>query len=139
MAAQYGERTAGGLGSAAMADGIRWDDLPTVLEGPGTEIRRTDEGGLALCLLRLEKGVDTHPLFAGLPGDECQCHHWGYMISGTIRVHTASGTRDFEAGETYYWAPGHNLEAITDCEYLEISPTDEYDALMEHCKRVMAG
>ena len=53
--------------------------------------------------------------------------------------HTSSGTRDYEAGETYYWAPGHNLEAITACEYLEISPADEYDALMEHCRRVMAG
>ena len=30
-----------------MADGITWDDLPTELEGPGTEIRRTDRGGLA--------------------------------------------------------------------------------------------
>ena len=71
-----------------MADGITWDDLPTELEGPGTEIRRTDRGGLALCLLRLEKGVDTRPLFKGMPDDECQCTHWGYMISGTIRVHT---------------------------------------------------
>ena len=89
--------------------------------GPGTEIRRTDRGGLALCLLRLEKGVDTRPLFKGMPDDECQCTHWGYMISGTIRVHAATGSTDYEAGETYHWAPGHNLEAITDCEYLEIS------------------
>jgi hypothetical protein len=122
-----------------MADGITWDDLPTELEGPGTEIRRTDRGGLALCLLRLEKGVDTRPLFKGMPDDECQCTHWGYMISGTIRVHTATGSTDYEAGETYHWAPGHNLEAITDCEYLEISPSDEYDVLMAHCRRVMAG
>ena len=45
----------------SMADGITWDDLPTELEGPGTEIRRTDRGGLAVCLLRLRKGVDTRP------------------------------------------------------------------------------
>ena len=122
-----------------MADGITWDDLPTELEGPGVEIRRADHGGLAMCLLRLEQGVDTHPLFAGMPNDECQCHHWGYMISGTIRVHTGSGTTDYSAGETYYWAPGHNLEAVTACEYLEISPASEYDDLMAHCRRVMAG
>jgi hypothetical protein len=122
-----------------MADGMTWERLPTVLKGPGTEIRREDRGGLAVCLLRLDKGVDTRPLFTGLPNDECQCTHWGYMIRGTIRVHTADGSTDYETGETYHWAPGHNLEALTDCEYLELSPADEYDALMAHCERVMSG
>jgi len=54
-------------------------------------------------------------------------------------VHSADGARDYEAGETYFWAPGHNLEAVTDAEYLEITKTDEYDGLMGHCKKVMAG
>jgi quercetin dioxygenase-like cupin family protein len=57
------------------------------------------------------------------------------MIRGTIRVHTADGSQTFEAGETYYWPPGHNLEAVTDCEYLEVSPAAEYDLLMEHVAR----
>ena len=56
-----------------------------------------------------------------------------------MRVHSADGHRDYEAGESYYWAPGHNLEAVTDAEYLEISRNEEYDALMEHCARVMSG
>jgi hypothetical protein len=29
-------------------------------------------------------------------------------------VHTSDGFRDVDAGEAYYWPPGHNLEAITD-------------------------
>lgn len=77
-------------------------------------------------------GLHTGPLFKGLPDDQCQCPHWGYMIRGTIRVHTSDGSRDFETGEAYYWPPGHNLEAVTDCEYLEITPAREFDALMEH-------
>ena len=56
-----------------------------------------------------------------------------------MRVHNADGHRNYEAGESYYWAPGHNLEAVTDAEYLEISRNEEYDALMEHCARVMSG
>ncbi|MGH2892703.1 MAG: hypothetical protein ACRDPM_05465 [Solirubrobacteraceae bacterium] len=52
-----------------MADGITWDDLPTELAGPGTEIRRRDYDGLAMCLIRLDAGRRTDPLFAGLPGD----------------------------------------------------------------------
>ena len=66
-------------------------------------------------------GAKTDPLFAGLPDDRCQCAHWGYIISGTMRVHGADGARDYEAGETYYWEPGHNLEAVTDAEYVEIT------------------
>ena len=90
-------------------------------------------------LIRLDAGLKTDPLFAGLPDDRCQCAHWGYIISGTMRVHSADGSRDYAAGETYYWEPGHNLEAVTDAEYIEITRSDEYDALMAHCKRVMAG
>ena len=111
-----------------MADGITWDDLPTELAGPGTEIRRQDYDGLAICLIRLEAGVRTDPLFAGMPDDRCQCAHWGHIMSGTMRVHGAEGARDYTAGESYYWAPGHNLEAVTDAEYLEITRSEETTA-----------
>ncbi len=122
-----------------MADGLTWDDLAPALEGPGVEIRRGDFGGLAVALIRLQAGVKTDPLFAGLPDGECQCDHWGYIQSGTMRVHSADGARDYEAGESYYWPAGHNLEAVTDAEYLEITKSDQYDELMAHCHRVMAG
>jgi hypothetical protein len=47
------------------------------LEGPGVGIRRMDADGLAVCLIRLNAGLRTDPLFAGLPNDQCQCAHWG--------------------------------------------------------------
>jgi hypothetical protein len=122
-----------------MADGLTWDDMPTVLQGPGAEIRRRDFDGLAIALIRLDAGLRTDPLFAGLPGDRCQCAHWGYIIRGTMRVHGPDGPTDFDAGESYYWPPGHNLEAVTDTEYVEITRSAEYDGLMEHCARVMGG
>ena len=31
------------------------------------------------------------------------------------------------------------LEAVTDCEYLEISPAGEYDVLMEHVARATSA
>ena len=122
-----------------MADGLVWEDLPTELDGPGTSIRRKDFGGLAMCLIRLQAGVRTDPLFVGLPDDRCQCAHWGYIMRGTMRVHAADGTHDYAAGEMYYWEPGHNLEAITDAEYLEITKSEAYDGLMAHCRRVMGA
>jgi hypothetical protein len=32
-----------------------------------------------------------------------------------------------------------NLEAVRDAEYLEISKIEDYDVLMEHCGRGLAG
>jgi len=122
-----------------MADGLAWDDLTPQLEGPGVAIRRVDADGLAMCLIRPEAGSKTDPLFAGLPDDRCPCAHWGYIISGTMRVHGTDGVRDYEAGEMYYWAPGHNLEAVTDAEYVEITRSDDYDTLMAHCQRKLSG
>jgi hypothetical protein len=120
-------------------EGITWEQLPTVAQIPDVEIRREDHGDLAVCMLRLGEGLHTASLFEGLPDDQCQCPHWGYMIRGTIRVHTSDGYKDFEAGEAYYWPPGHNLEAVTDCEYLEITLARDFDALMEHVARTASG
>ena len=122
-----------------MADGLAWDGLRSDLEGTGVAIRRTDFDGLPMCLIRLAAGGKTDELFAGLPDDRCQCAHWGYIVCGTMRVHSADGARDFTAGETYYWAPGHNLEAVTDAEYFEISKVEDYDMLIDHCKRGLAA
>ena len=88
-----------------MADGYGWDDMETALLGPGVEIRRADDGELAQCIIRLAAGLKTDPLFSGLPDDRCQCAHWGYIISGTMRVHYANDAKDYEAGEVYYWPP----------------------------------
>ncbi|HET9164186.1 MAG TPA: hypothetical protein VFN89_12190 [Solirubrobacterales bacterium] len=122
-----------------MADGLGWDDLPVDLEAPGTSIRRKDFDGLAMCLIRFGAGEKTDEVFAGLPEGRCQCAHWGYVISGTMRVRSADGVRDYTAGETYYWAPGHNLEALTDAEYFEISKIEDYDVLTDHVKGVFAA
>jgi hypothetical protein len=61
------------------------------------------------------------------------------VISGTMRVHGPDGARDYTAGETYYWAPGHNLEALTDSEYFEISKIADYAVLAGHVKEVLAA
>lgn len=54
-----------------MADGFAWGDLSPELEGPGVAIRRHDFDDLAVCLIRLNAGVRTDPLIAGLPEDRC--------------------------------------------------------------------
>jgi hypothetical protein len=106
--------------------------LPVMVEGPGVEIRGTEAGELTVSLVRLRKRHDARPLFKGLPGDLCQCPHWGLMISGTLRVWTASGSDVYRAGQAFYWPPGHAPEALEDAEFLEISPTEDVKALHAH-------
>ncbi|WP_394621474.1 hypothetical protein JNUCC0626_20950 [Lentzea sp. JNUCC 0626] len=113
-------------------NGVPWAALPLALHLPGTEIRRQDHGGMAVCHIELAAGTHTAPVFADLPGDHCALPHWGHVIAGRIRVHGSEHTQDFGPGESCYWAPGHNLEALTDVEYVEITPAEAYDELMEH-------
>jgi hypothetical protein len=54
------------------------------------------------------------------------------MISGRLRMHTADGDQVYEAGQAFYWAPGHAPEALEDCEYVDVSPSGELDEVVRH-------
>jgi hypothetical protein len=108
------------------------NSLPLMVAGPGVEIRGTEAGELTVSVVRLEKGHDARPLFVGLPDDLCQVPHWGYIISGTLRLWTATGSDLYEAGQAFYWPPGHAPEAVEDVEFLELSPTEGVKALHAH-------
>jgi hypothetical protein len=45
---------------------------------------------------------------------------------------TASGSQDYSAGQAFYWGPGHAPEALEDSEYVDVSPTAEFDKVLEH-------
>lgn len=47
-------------------------------------------------------------------------------------MHTTNGHRDFAAGEPFCWAPGHAPEALEDSEYVDFSPTEEHQHVIEH-------
>jgi hypothetical protein len=122
-----------------MADGLTWDDLPTELEGPGTEIRRKDFGGLAICLIRLQVGLRTDPLFAGLPDDRCQSPHWGYVIKGKLTFRYGDRSETYEAGDAYYAPPGHTPVLYAGTEIVEFSPTEELQRTIEAVTRNLQG
>lgn len=46
------------------------------------------------------------------------------MISGRLLMHTKDGDQTYEAGQAFSWAPGHAPEALEDCEYIDISPSE---------------
>ena len=108
------------------------ESAPVVVADGDLEVRVRPENGLSVGFIRLPAGTDLRPALKGLPGDLCPCPHWGYMLKGTVRMHMADGHMDFVAGEAFYWGPGHAPEAIEDSEYVDFSPTHEFQAVLDH-------
>jgi hypothetical protein len=107
-------------------------DIPVVIQDGAVELRVKDVDGLMVGFVRLPAGADLRPATTGLPGDLCTCPHWGYMLKGRVRMHTADGHQDFVAGEAFHWAAGHAPEALEDSEYVDFSPADEFRPVLAH-------
>ncbi len=114
------------------------DQVPVEFEADVAQTRTVDQGGMTIAFERLSAGVETAPLFRGLPDDACQSPHWGYLISGRLRVAATDGTDEvIGAGQVYYLAPGHNVVVEEDAVVVEFSPSDERARTMEHAAQVM--
>ena len=79
-------------------------------------------------------------LFKGLPGDRCQCDHWGFLFKGSFRVAYMDRPDEIvRAGEAYHLRPGHFVQTIEPVELLELSPVAEHDRTMAVIARNMAA
>jgi len=79
-------------------------------------------------------------LFKGLPGDRCQCDHWGYLFTGSFRVSYTDGPDEVvRAGEAYHLRPGHFVQTIEPVEVMELSPVAEHDRTMAVVMRNMSA
>ena len=112
--------------------GIKREDLPVALETDDAEVRISEVGEMTLGFFRLKQGADFGPALAGLPDDMCQCPHWGYVLKGRIKMKTKSGDEFYEAGQAFYWPPGHSPSALEDSEYVDFSPSEDFAAVVRH-------
>ncbi len=106
----------------------------TVEMEAGELVTRGEEwGGLLVRHLTLPAGTDFRPLFRGLPGDACQCPHWGYVVAGSIHVRYADGTEEVSrAGDLYYWHGGHTGWTDEGVTFIEFSPAEELAPVLAH-------
>ena len=49
-------------------------------------------------------------------------------------MRTADGDQTYTAGQAFYWPPGHVPVALEDCEYVDFSPTEEFNAVIDHIR-----
>jgi len=113
------------------------EDTPVAIEGDGVEVRLQDAGDMTLAFIHFPAGTDMSPALKGLQDDLCQCPHYGYVLNGRIRMHTSGDDEYYEAGQAYYWAPGHAPEAVEDVDIVEFSPSAEFRAVMDHIQSQM--
>jgi len=114
------------------------DQVPVEFEADVAQTRTVDQGGMTIAFERLSAGVETAPLFRGLPDDACQSPHWGYLIEGRLRVLSTDGTEEsIVAGQAYYLPAGHNVVGEQDALVLEFSPTEDRARTMEHAAQMM--
>lgn len=111
---------------------LKRDDVPVLMGDDTFEVRTTEVGDLTAAFISLKAGTDLGPALVGLPDDLCQCPHWGYMFKGKLKMRTKEGEEVYEGGQAFYWEPGHAPVALTDCEYIDYSPTVEFKKVLDH-------
>jgi hypothetical protein len=108
-------------------------DMPIEMQAQGIETRASDCGEVLARHIQLPAGADFTPLLKGLPGDLCQCPHWGYVLSGSIRIRYADGTEELNsAGDVYYWPARHTGWTENGVTFLEFSPTEQIQPVLAH-------
>jgi hypothetical protein len=106
-------------------------DIPVGMEAMGAVIRGLEWGQMNVAIESFPAGMDTEPIFKGLPDDRCQCPHWGYVLKGRMRIRYKDHDEVIRAGDVYYLAPGHLPVMEEDTEVVEFSPLGEYQKTLE--------
>ena len=83
------------------------------------------EGGYTIGFETYTADADLSPFFDGLPDNQCQSPHWGYVIKGKIKYTFGDREETFETGNAYYAPPGHTPTLYAGTEVVEFSPTKE--------------
>ncbi|HYU40000.1 MAG TPA: cupin domain-containing protein [Acidimicrobiia bacterium] len=106
------------------------------VEGYEGHLENFDDG-YTVAFEKYTQDADLAPFFSGLPNDQCQAAHWGYVITGKVTFKTADGEEIFESGDAYYVPPGHTPKLFAGTEVVEFSPTAELQRTLEVVTRNM--
>ncbi len=99
--------------------------------GP-VEDRHDDIEGYTVSFVSFREDIDASPLLTGLPDDQCQCPHWGYVTNGRVTFRFGEREEVYEAGDAFYTPPGHApVKHQPGSEIVMFSPAHELRATEE--------
>ena len=114
------------------------NNLPVVMDVAGAKSQLIKWGEMNVTRMQIVKGVDFTPMLRGLPDDLCQCPHWGYVLKGALHVRFSDGREEvIKADKLYYLPPGHTAWVDEDIDFVEFSPSEESDVVLQHIARQM--
>jgi hypothetical protein len=113
---------------------IRKEDIPVMMESPGTVMRNLPGyGGMTVAFNEIPAGTDFSPLLHGLKNNSCQCPHWGYIVEGEILMKYDDGSSEkLMKGDVFYMPPGHVGVVAKDVKLIDFSPSQEFQEVMDH-------
>jgi hypothetical protein len=116
------------------------DGIPVEMQVGEVSTHGVEWGGQLVRHISLPAGTDFTPLFQGLPGNLCQCEHWGYVLEGSIHVRYDDGTEEITtAGELYHWPGGHTGWTDDGVVFIEFSPAADLRPVLEHVGAQLAS
>jgi hypothetical protein len=107
--------------------------VAAVVENPAFSIRPLYKDGMGVIHVETNEKVDMGPALKGLPGDMCQCSHWGYVVEGAAHLDYGDGMEEVsKAGDLFYWPAPHTGWFEAGTKVIEFSPEAEHKALIKH-------
>jgi hypothetical protein len=106
-------------------------DAEQVNVGPGLEAA-AELGGYKVSYVTVNEDTDLTPLLQGLPGDQCPCPHWGYVIEGRIWWRFGEGEESHGPGDAFFVPGGHTSGADAGSTFVIFSPTEEIARVESH-------
>ena len=94
------------------------DSAPEVVDYGPAEDRTGHFDGYTVNFTSIREDSDLAPFLKGLPGDSCQCPHWGYMIADRLTVRYRDHEEVIEPGDAFYMPPGHVPAAQAGSEFV---------------------
>ena len=98
-------------------------EIPLEMQVGAIETRGVEWGDQLVRHLDLPPGTDFTPFLVGLPGDRCECPHWGYLTSG----------------EAFYWPAGHTAWTDEGVTLVEFSLAAELRPVLQHIGKKVAA
>ena len=114
------------------------DSLPIKDYGPVEEGEAIVDGW-AIDFTTFKTDLDGTPMLKGLPGDHCNCPHWGYVLKGRFTFRFPDHDEVCEAGEAFYVGPGHIPIIAQGTEIVMFSPAAELHETAAAIERNMAA
>jgi len=85
-----------------------------------------------------KQDADPAPYFVGLPGDRCQCAHWGVVTEGQLTFRWPDHEETYVEGDSYVAPPGHTPVFTAGSSVVEFSRTADLGPVMEVVGRNVA-